>query len=228
MKIIISSALGLLLVGCNYSLSKTPLVSNLGGDGTGNIQRLPAGAVVSYPVVHSSILQPKCLECHSSSGGDAGGVNLESYERVIVQLENIKNSITSNSMPKNRAKLSHAEKEVLLSWISAGGPRNGGVAVPPQAPDPLPPVEPSQPDVVVLNYDKVNKEVLAPRCISCHSETGGNRGDVNLETYENVVALAPEIESAIQLGSMPRPRNKPLTAEQKELILKWLSMGAPK
>jgi uncharacterized membrane protein len=207
------------LVGCNYSLTKTPQVN----DGIGEVQ------VLSFQTVNKSIIQPKCLECHSSAGGDAGGINLESYEQVMRHISSIQSEIASDSMPKNRGKLTAREKKMVLDWIVAGAPRNPsdstGPTQPTQPPEPKPP-QPSEPEVK-FTYERVNREVIAPRCLNCHSASA-NRGGVHLETYESVVENANAIESEIQSGSMPRPLNKPLTPEQKELILKWLSMGTPK
>lgn len=205
------------LVGCNYSLTKTPQVS----EGIGEVQ------VLSFQTVNKSIIQPKCLECHSSAGGDAGGVNLESYEQVMRHISSIQSEIASDSMPKNRGKLTAKEKKMVLDWIVAGAPRNPTDSTQPTEPTPpTTPTPPTEPEVK-FTYERVNKEVIAPRCLGCHSAPN-DRGGVNLETYESVMENANSVESEIQSGSMPRPRNKPLTPEQKELILKWLSMGAPK
>ncbi len=214
----------LIQFGCNYSLSKTPLVFDL-KEGNGSLEQLPTGTIVTYQVLNSSIIGPKCLECHSSAGGDAGGINLETYANVFDNMALIKSEVASDSMPKNRAKLTSNEKATLFAWIDAGGPKDGGATTPPTPPTPP---TPEPPQVEVINYEMVNIKVIQPRCLNCHSEAAGNRGDVNLETYENVAALASVIESEIQSGSMPRPRNKPLTPEQKELILKWIANGSPR
>lgn len=213
-----------ILGGCNYSLSKSPLSFQQGG--TGAFETLPPGTVVSYSVINTSIMQPKCLECHSSAGGDAGGINLETYENVTSNLNIIKSEVASDSMPKNRTKLTAKQKEILFAWIDAGGPLNAPTNPPTPPTLPEPPATP--PAVEFISYEMVHTKVIQPRCLGCHSETGENRGDVNLETYENVAALAGTIEIEIKDGSMPRPRNKPLTPEQKELILKWIANGAPK
>ena len=211
--------------GCNYSLSKSPLNFQ---QASGSLEQIPAGTIVSYAVIASSILQPKCLECHSNAGGDAGGINLETYANVAANLGIIKSEVESDSMPKNRKKLTAKEKEILFLWVNAGGPQAGAVTIP----TPNKPTEPSAPQepptIEFITYEMVNAQVIAPRCLKCHSDAGGNRGRVNLETYENVVSEINTIEKEIISGSMPRPRNKPLTPEQKDLILKWITNGAPK
>lgn len=209
---------------CNYSLTKSPLAFRPSQAG---LEQFPSGKIADFNLINSAILKPRCLECHSGAGGNDGGINLETYENVIANLGIIKDEVASSSMPKNREKLSAKEKEVLFAWIDAGGPKVPSIVqteTPSPAPTPVPVPEPP----TTFTYEMVNTAVIQPRCISCHSDAGGNRGEVNLETYENVAALAPDIESAILSGSMPRPRNKPLTPEQKEMILKWISIGFPK
>lgn len=212
--------------GCNYSLSKISAAQK-GDGGFGSIEALPPGTLVSYQVIAASIMQPKCLECHSSAGGDDGGINLETYENIAANLGIIKSEVQSNSMPKNRPMLTAKEKEILFTWIDNGGPRNNTPTQTPIIPPVEPPVPPTEPDVQFISYEMVNTQVIAPRCLGCHSVEGGNRGDLNLETYENVVGSLSDVEESIISGSMPRPRSRPLTPEQKELILKWISRGAP-
>ncbi|MBC7715255.1 MAG: hypothetical protein H7177_18055 [Rhizobacter sp.] len=214
--------------GCNYSLSKSPL--NFQQTGGGSLEQIPAGTVVSYAVIASSILQPKCIECHSGAGGDAGGINLETYANVTGNLGIIKSEVQSDSMPKNRTKLTAKEKQILFAWIDAGGPQAGTTPTTPTPTKPTDPTLPTDPTTPIqfITYEMVNTQVIKPRCLGCHSDAGGNRGQVNLETYENVAAEINTIETEIKSGSMPRPKNKPLTSEQKDLILKWIANGAPR
>ncbi len=221
------------LMGCNYSLSKSPLTFKEAGGGGGSLENIPNGTVLSYTQIVNNILRPKCLECHSNAGGNAGRIGLETHAEVVANLIGIKAEIVADTMPKNRAKLTPKEKQIIYAWIDAGGPLEGTTTPtapqnPPQGPPQNPPQVPPQPPVIVLNYENVQKEVISPRCLKCHSDVGGNDGDINLETYENVVAVINLVESEIRSGSMPRPRTKPLTPEQKELILSWISIGAPK
>lgn len=221
----------LLQFGCNYNLSKAPLSFQEG------LADIAAGTVVSYQTINTNILKPRgCIGCHSNGGGNLGGINLETYENVIAQLGDIKDSVESNRMPKTGQKLTAKERSVLFTWIDAGGPReaitNQTPIEPSPAPTPIPdpPVEP-EPEVEFISYETVRVNVLAPRCVSCHSDAGGNLGKTNLETYQNVVALAGRIEIRVANDTMPRaPRGQPkvpLTPEQKTMILKWIANGAP-
>ncbi|MGZ3787342.1 MAG: hypothetical protein ACXVLQ_02400 [Bacteriovorax sp.] len=214
----------LFLVGCNYSIPKN-LATNSGNQA---IEKLPMGTVPGYQLVNSGIIGPKCLECHSSAGGNAGGVNLETYANVSGNLASIRDEVTSSRMPKNRAPLSAREKEILLTWIDAGGPKD--VANPTPAPS-RPPTPPPTPGDVVLDPDKidyqlVNAKVIGPKCLGCHSAKGNDMAGINLETYENVSDLIDVIKDEVSSGSMPM--GKPLTEFQKKLFLTWIEKGAPK
>lgn len=240
MKKICFLTLCLLQFGCNYSLSKNPLNFSE----TSGLEGIPDGSIVSFQVISNSIIQKKCLECHSSAGGNLGDVNLETYENVMDNLGTIRGEIEDGRMPKNRPKLSGKQKEILLAWIDAGGPRDGVVLekIPKQEVEvevkedikeevKIPEIEivmektPPK-EVELINYGRVRDEVIKVRCLQCHSSSGGNAGRLNLQTYENVAAKIDKIEIRIKSGTMPK--GKPLTVEQKTLLLDWIAQGAPK
>lgn len=157
--------------------------------------------------------------------------------------------------PRSAASLSAEEKAFLLSWLSAGAPRNAaagggapGSGAPGTTPNPGPiptpppgddcrkgddddddddciqqgePVPAPTPDAI--NFAMVYEQVFAPRCVSCHGERGG----VNLETYDNVFANRQAIVDAVDGGFMPPRSRGPLTPEQKELLMRWIQSGAP-
>jgi mono/diheme cytochrome c family protein len=77
-----------------------------------------------------------------------------------------------------------------------------------------------------LTFALVMENVIAPRCLECHSNARGNKGDVNLETYSQVRLNILDVKSDVEDGSMPKKR-APLSAEQKALILNWISQGYP-
>ena len=226
-------ALTLIFVSCNYSI---PNIQN-GVSGNQVLNAVPIGSIPSYQTVATAIFTPKCLSCHSSGGGNAGGVNLETYASVTSHLAAVSSSITSGSMPKNSAPLTAREKEILLSWIDAGGPLNAiypsvsstpvVIATPPPITPPTTTSTEVMPNVNMIDYKMVSARVLGLRCISCHSNSGGNRAGINLETYESLFNERSGIKSTITSGSMPQPTNRPLSAIQKQIILAWLSKGAP-
>lgn len=80
-----------------------------------------------------------------------------------------------------------------------------------------------------LTYQYVTDQVFRPRCYKCHSDQGGNKGKVNLETYEHVYALRTKIyKVAIVRKIMPPKRaGGPLSAQEMEILGNWLMAGAP-
>ncbi|MDD4975414.1 MAG: hypothetical protein PHY93_13730 [Bacteriovorax sp.] len=231
-------SLFVLMTGCNYSVPKTQDTTS----GNQTIQKLPTGTIPGYQTIAAGIIAPKCLGCHSNGGGNAGGVNLESYANVSGHLAAISSAVTSGSMPKYISPLTAKEKEVFLAWIDAGGPLDSptptvGSTSPTPSPTPAPVPTPSStptippaevmPDPNKIDYQMVNTRVIEPRCISCHSNSGGNSAGINLETYESVFNERSGIKSVISNGSMPRPTNRPLTSIQKQIFLTWLNKGSP-
>ncbi|HYX35834.1 MAG TPA: hypothetical protein VE954_22270 [Oligoflexus sp.] len=77
---------------------------------------------VSFAEIQTKILQPSCLGCHSSSAGNSGGVNLETYAVVKAQAAAIKSStVDSKRMPKGDT-LSANSVALLKAWIEQGTP----------------------------------------------------------------------------------------------------------
>ena len=229
--------------GCNYSVPKTQNTTTTGDQ---SIQQIPIGTIPSYQTIATSIIAPKCLGCHSSGGGNSGGVNLETYQNVEGHLPAISSAVTSGSMPRDGIILTAKEKEVFLAWIDAGGPLNSltpttgptdiaitptPVPAPVRLPTPVPVTIPTpiatttMPDPSTIDYKMVNTRVIGLRCISCHSNSGGNRAGINLETYESVFNERNGIKTQVSNGSMPT--GSPLTSIQKQIILAWLNKGAP-
>ncbi|WP_413290426.1 c-type cytochrome domain-containing protein [Bdellovibrio sp. HCB337] len=172
-------ALGLwLLTACNSYVSKKAPVS----------EETVTPASISYQFVNTKVLAPRCIECHSASGGDDGDVNLETYENVVSHLPEIAETVfIDESMPPKKAggPLGAYEKSVLRMWIDAGAPREAGAApapVPTPTPDPetppppgppegTPPPQPTPlptPEFVDPTWQDISKKIFEPKCISCH------------------------------------------------------------
>lgn len=78
-----------------------------------------------------------------------------------------------------------------------------------------------------VDFQLVMEKVMANNCVNCHSQEGGNRGELNLETYENVVQVLTEIREQVSDRTMPPRRAPPLSDEQIQLIIAWIDAGAP-
>lgn len=78
------------------------------------------------------------------------------------------------------------------------------------------------------SFAQVQAGVLETKCATCHGVAAGNRGGLNLESYETVVAAVAAITAEIQGGTMP-PRTAPaLSANERTLLLSWIQAGAPR
>lgn len=80
-----------------------------------------------------------------------------------------------------------------------------------------------------IDYAFVNAKVFEPHCVRCHSLAGGNKGDVNLETYENVIANLAHIEtvSLVDISMPPKRAGGPLGAYEQGILKLWIQAGAP-
>lgn len=205
----------LCLAGCSYDHDKKVL------ELVPVEQKIVSPGQITYKVVNQSIFEAACLSCHSSSGGNKGGINLEDFESVTKNIGMIRKEVSGKTMPPSGG-LSDAQIKLLTDWIDAGAHEHGSTAgeVPTPAPAPMP-------VPALITFAKIQSEVLKTNCLQCHSELAGSSGDVNLESYKNVFAKKLQIKAAVESGRMPTSDGTPLTAEQKELILKWIAQGSP-
>lgn len=112
--------------------------------------------------------------------------------------------------------------EILIFFLITGCNYN----IQKQIPDP--PQEFSFTTGREISYDIVRSDVFEPVCFTCHSANGArgqNKGDVNLETYQNTFSVRDDIQTDIIAGDMPKD-SPPLSAYQRRLILAWLDAGA--
>lgn len=77
-----------------------------------------------------------------------------------------------------------------------------------------------------LDYKTIRAKVLEPYCFECHSNEGGNEGEVNMETYASTFVNISTIQNEILAGSMPKKR-PPLSPDIKQILLNWIDAGAP-
>jgi uncharacterized membrane protein len=239
----------LLLSSCNYSRMKKPLQLDEG------LQKIASPEEITFKMVNESVIQPACLSCHSEAGGNRGGLNLENFENVFKNSHAIRLEVAGGTMPPSQ-KLTDQQIKLVTAWIDAGAHENGKInsenppPVTPPTPPPVPvepppvtptpvPVEPppltptpvpvEPPPVtppVGPTFTEVMNTVIKTNCFQCHSTAGGNRGGLNLETYQNIFDNRHAIKFEVENGTMPTPRGTPLTASQKQNLLTWIEQGA--
>lgn len=76
------------------------------------------------------------------------------------------------------------------------------------------------------DYAVINAAVIGPKCVSCHSNAGGNKGGVNLETYSAVRSELNRVAyEALEAKTMPEAG--PLSDGLQKLLAAWIDSGAP-
>lgn len=190
-----------------------------------------------FAVIHTTILQPKCVRCHS---GATGHVNLTSYQTIMEGnlvipkkpgSSRLLLAIENDSMPKGESPLSKEERALISQWIEEGAreldPQSGE--------GPLP--NPHGPNA---NFKWISKNIFQPRCVVCHN-LQKPRGKVDLSSYQGLmsspgkdgkkpIALDNPLKSTVLIEideqKMP-PDIKKLNAEETKALHDWLLAGAP-
>lgn len=185
---------------------------------------------VSYQLINQRIFSPKCISCH----GDSGGINLESYNSILLHLDKINQSaIIDQTMPKSPySKLTKQDLILLSTWIKAGAPETAedGSTPPPIKIEPLKPT-----------FKSIQKNILQKKCMVCHS-SGKEAERVNLNSPEEMIEspygiIVPEVpdESGLVLVTLPTARKRmpppksgltALRPEEIEVLKEWITNGA--
>ncbi|MCO5141578.1 MAG: c-type cytochrome [Oligoflexia bacterium] len=195
----------LLASSCSYRVDKqeVDLASNLKN--------------ISFAEINQMVFQPKCARCH---GGDI----FSNYTSVLENLDFIKDRIlrserSPGAMPPS-GKLKNEEINAILAWMADGAPEFKPGETTPQ-PQPIPPrTRPSPEELENPTYQVVNQFVFQLKCSRCHG-----RGLV--KDYESVLASLDAINLEVSQGSMPPFDATQLTEEEKNLLLRWIALGAP-
>ncbi len=167
----------------------------------------------NYESVQRLVLSKQCLTCHSSAGGNAGKLNLETYENIKLNLNQIVfRVIEKKDMPQNG--LPDSEFQLIKLWLESGAPEKnsplGGGNAPITGP---------------LDWSKIKNQILVKNCLDCHS---GEKPDANLN-LENLeifrLNLTKIIERTLVKQDMPPQPYGALTMNQRQALLKWISQG---
>lgn len=178
------------------------------------------------------ILAAKCVSCHNNTSGNNGNIDLNKYEdiaRIAVSgqlMGAIEHRAGYSAMPKGGNKLSVCDIAKIGRWIA------DTTFTPPD-----PTGIPCDPDTVYFNMDLL--PVLVSSCAKsgCHDAASHQEG-VILTDYNNVMATAdinpfnPNnsklYEAITEDGDdiMPPPPDAALTADQIQMVYKWIAQGA--
>lgn len=87
------------------------------------ITEMPKDSEINYSLIREKVFKLRCFSCHSNAGGNADGLNLETYFNTIDELEDIQEEVGEGSMPPPPRTITNIERQVLLRWIRLGAPR---------------------------------------------------------------------------------------------------------
>ncbi len=207
MKFAIVLILSALLAACGAA-SHTRYVNtggngNLGGGGgsEGDHGRVPEPVKTpAFAKVTEIFAANRCLVCHSNTGGNRGGINLETYASVFPIASDVVDSVVKNRMPRGGPAVSDPDKALLTAWVEGGAPEF-------EAPEVEPPI----------TFAEMNSKLFTPKCIGCHS---------GFNTHQGVTGRLSAIQQAIDTDRMPQG-GPPVAPEIKILLAKWIAQGAP-
>jgi len=184
---------------------------------------------VTYPNSVYPIFDQNCIFCH---GGliPEGGIDLTNYEDVAMLAQSgqllgaINHDPDYTPMPNNGGKLSFCQIRTITIWVNdTTWPVQG---------------DPCDPDTVYFERDLL--PILQSSCAQpgCHDAIT-QEGDVRLTDYNSVMQTAdvdpfqPEESKLYKMiieqdpeDRMPPPPNSPMTAENINLVYKWIAQGA--
>ncbi len=191
---------------------------------------------LSYKNIRNQVLQAKCLNCHSEKGGNRGHLNLETYQSIFTNKDQIREEVLTKKMPKKSVEpMTDDQIKLIVNWIDAGTnefvtseplPQVVPPALPiletPEVPEDDPPsTEPV--DLANMNFASVMKLVIEPKCLKCHNS--GAKNGIELVTFADLLFQKNDIKKDVRSGDMPR--KDALTDYEKKLILDWIAADMP-
>lgn len=76
-----------------------------------------------------------------------------------------------------------------------------------------------------LDFAGVKARIFGVYCTRCHSQAGGNKAGINLETFANVSKNINLVKKAVNTSFMPPSR--PLPSGDLNFLNAWIQAGAP-
>jgi mono/diheme cytochrome c family protein len=187
---------------------------------------------VTYARTIWPILAANCVSCHNSSSEDNGNIDMNKFEdiaRIAVSgqlMGAIEHRTGYSAMPKVGNGLSVCDIAKIRRWIA-----DTTFTSPP--PDGIP----CDPDTVYFNMDLLPILVSSCAKANCHDAISHKEG-VILTDYTSVMTTADvnpfnpnnsklyEVLTENGDDLMPPPPDAPLTADQIQMVYKWIAQGA--
>jgi uncharacterized membrane protein len=218
------------LSACNYSRVKGG--GDVGASAFPALNPTEKASMMSFAFINEKIIQPKCISCHGA--GTPTGVDLEGYDKVFnAQHEVHRTVFVDHTMPK-RGQLTDEEQRLLWHWLNMGCPKEAKSG---DANTPTPPVPVSK---LIATFDSINKHIIQPKCVSCHS-AGQDASRILLDKQsllnsplELVIPGDADMSGLVIAVERKDERRMPLATEgygplsdeEKKVIRDWVSNGA--
>jgi len=174
-----------------------------------------------------TVMTSRCLNCHNANTPSGGVIvsdisNLLSSGAVVPgepSLSPLYQSIQSGRMPIN-SRMTQSEVEAIYNWIAEGINKDTSVNPPPAS------------NVLEAKYSSIFKNILQPRCLSCHNSSNA-AGGISLSTYNstiNIVNKGNAGTSALYTSVATR-KTMPkggvlLSSKETQAIMDWINAGA--
>lgn len=202
---------------CNYSTKTAEMPVALTED---KLNELALDS--NYESVNAKVISAQCLNCHSAASGNKGNLNLESYQNIRTNLNQIMYRVLeAKDMP--RGGLTGDSYALMDLWLSSGAPEKntqGDSALVLKGP---------------FNWLVIRDQILKKNCLDCHSSeiredgTSAAEASLNLSDYDQFKNNYAKIfdRTFVKQDMPPRPYDS-LSANEKQALLKWISQGFPR
>ncbi len=181
-------SLTLILVACEAEHDPLPLKPSAANEGQSISRLLENPKNIVFDDVKKLVLNPSCVECHSSNGKKIEAqTNFLTYETTAGAKKPFKKSFTpynptqssiykvlllkSGSLkmpPATRSPLNEDQINLVFQWIQNGAKKEASTQTP-RPPSIAEELAPYFESPQTIDYQVVNKHVFEPKCYKCHS-----------------------------------------------------------
>lgn len=206
------------LSACNYSTKNAEMPVQI------TEEKLNQLALESnYESINAKVISGQCLSCHSEASGNKGNLNLESYQNIRANLNQIMYRVLEvKDMPLGG--LTASDYALMQMWLTAGAPEKNTQGLMPVLKGPF-------------NWLVIKDQILKRNCLDCHSSADGRGGGaelppeagLDLSDYDQFKNNYAKIfDRTFVKQDMPPEPYDGLNANEKQAVLKWISQGFPK
>lgn len=223
--------------GCSQNPMSAQMAADVASAGGGSAATGdPATLDNPYSAQAYAILQNRCASCHQAAPGSGGVYNILDVNHLVatgmVVPGSPSSSLLYDAIVKGRMPIGSAmpasEIQVIKLWIAGTAPAQGGGSSSTTTTTTIP----SQQIPLQATFASIEKNILGPKCVVCHSASRPTKG----YAYDSYKAVLKSVNTAkpsssklyriTQQGVMPpRPRAQ-LNSDELRLVLQWIESGA--